>query len=210
MATGAQTPLDPYPDNLYGVSESVDLGLVSGLHRLSPRERAVIALTDCAGFGVAEVAEMLETTEGWVDRTLRLARGALDAATAEPPPAAGSDVERLVVERLRVALEERDRDAVEALLTEDVALSCTRRWATFRSRRRVARILCERMDDGGGLQLLPTRASGQPAFGCYEAAGGRALGMLALTLCGPQVAALTRFWDNDVLPYFGLPDELSR
>jgi hypothetical protein len=212
MATNAATPLDPYPDGLYGVSESVELALVAGLHQLSARERAVIALTDVAGFGISEVAEMLETTEGWVDRTRRLARGALEAAAAqppdEPPPAGDSEGERLLVARFQAALEDRDRAALVALLAEDVALTCTRRWAVYRGRERVAGILVERMDEEG-LSLVPTRASGQPAFGCYRP-GGEARGMLAITLCGERVASLTRFWDNEVLPYFGLPGELSR
>jgi RNA polymerase sigma-70 factor, ECF subfamily len=215
MAPNAATPVDPYPDGLYDISDSVGLALVAGLQRLSARERAVIALIDVAGFGVAEVAEMLEATEGWVDRTRRLARGALDAAAAqprgEPPPEVGSEIELLLVDRFRAALESRDRSAIVALLAEDVALTCTRRWAICRERARVADILCERMDEEG-LWLLPTRANGQPAFGCYapgdEPGLRQASGLLAITLRGDRVATLTRFWDNDVLPYFGLPDTL--
>jgi RNA polymerase sigma-70 factor (ECF subfamily) len=216
MAPNAATPVDPYPDGLYGISDSVGLALVAGLQRLSARERAVIALTDVAGFGVAEVAEMLEATEGWVDRTRRLARGALDAAAAqprgEPPPEVSSEIAPLLVDRFRAALESRDRSALVALLAEDVALTCTRRWEIYRERERVADILCERMDEEG-LWLLPTRANGQPAFGCYapgdEPGLSQASGLLALTLRGDRVATLTRFWDNDLLPYFGLPDTLA-
>jgi hypothetical protein len=212
MATSAATPLDPYPDELYGVNESVGLALVAGLHRLSARERAVIALTDVAGFGVAEVAEMLETTEGWVDRTRRLARGALGAAAVEslgePTLEAGSESERLLVERLRIALERRDRPGVVALLADDVALTCTRRWAVYRGREWITGILCERMDEES-LRLLPTRANGQPAFGCYEARAGHPRGLLGITVRGDRVATLTRFWDTTVLPYFGLPGALA-
>jgi hypothetical protein len=207
MATDAHTPLDPYPDRLYGVSDSVGLGYVAGLHRLSPRERAVIALTDCAGFGTAEVAEILETSEGWVERTQRLARGALAAAGAAAEPATSPQGEPLVVERFQAALEDRDRAAIVGLLTEDVALSCTRRWAIYRGRERVARILTQRMDDEG-LWLVATRANGQPAFGCYECGGGRPTGMLTMTLRRDRIATLTRFWSNEVMPYFGLPDAL--
>ena len=207
MAQNAATSLDPYPDGLYGVSDSVGLGFVAGLHGLSPRERAVIALTDVAGFGTADVAEMLQSSQGWVERTRRLARGALDAAGASAEPGASSQGQRLLVQRLRAGLEDRDRPAIAALLAEDAALSCTKRWAVYRGRERVARILCERMYDEG-LRLVSTRANGQPAFGCYEARGGGARGLLAVTLQGERVGALTRFWDNDVLPYFGLPDAL--
>jgi RNA polymerase sigma-70 factor (ECF subfamily) len=216
MASGAATPLDPYPDGLYGISESVGLGLVAGMQRLSARERAVIALTDVAGFGVAEAAEMLEATEGWVERTRRLARSALGAAPAESPgespPQAGSEIERLLAERLQTGLEAGDRARIIPLLAEDVTLTCTRRWAVYPGRERVATILCERMDREG-LWLVPTRANGQPAFGCYvpdpETRTSEARGLLTILLRGNRVGNLTRFWDNDVLPYFGLPDALT-
>jgi hypothetical protein len=216
MASNAATPLDPYPDGLYGVSESVGLGLVAGMQRLSARERAVIALTDIAGFGVAEAAEMLEATEGWVDYTRRLARSALDAAAAEPrgepPPEAGSEIERLLAERLQLGLEARDRGRIVPLLAEDVTLTCTRRWVVYPGRERVASLLCERMDEEG-LWLVPTRANGQPAFGCYvpdpETRTSEARGLLTISLRGDRVGNLTRFWDNDVLSYFGLPDALT-
>jgi hypothetical protein len=211
MATNAAKPVDPYPDGLYGISESVGLAMVAGLQRLPARERAVVALTDVAGFGVGEVAEMLEATEDWVDRTRQRARLALAArpsvAGAEPPPEAGSEMERSIVERLQAALEEVDAGAIVDLLADDVTLSCTRRWAVYRGRDRVADILCGRMCDER-LRLVPTRANGQPAFGCYGP-DGRARGLLAITLCGGRVANLTRFWDNAVLPYFDLPERLG-
>jgi RNA polymerase sigma-70 factor (ECF subfamily) len=216
MASNAATPVDPYPDGLYGISESVGLGLVAGMQRLSARERAVIALTDVAGFSVAEAAEMLEATEDWVDYTRRLARSTLDAAAVEPrgepPPEAGSEIDRLLAERLQARLEARDRGRIVPLLAEDVTLTCTRRWAVYLGRERVASILCERMDEEG-LWLVPTRANGQPAFGCYvpdpETRTGKARGLLTITLRGDRVGSLTRFWDNDVLSYFGLPDALT-
>jgi RNA polymerase sigma-70 factor (ECF subfamily) len=37
----------------------------------------------------------------------------------------------------------------------------------------------------------------------------RAHGMLVLTLSGDRISALTRFIDNSLLPYFGLPRTLS-
>jgi RNA polymerase sigma-70 factor (ECF subfamily) len=65
---------------------------------------------------------------------------------------------------------------------------------------------------GERLRLVATRANGQPAFGCYVAEPGAASaparGLLAFTVAGDLVSSLTRFWDNDVLSYFGLPDAL--
>ncbi len=214
MAPNAVKPIDPYPDALHADGRSLGLGLVAALHRLPARERAAITLTDVSGFERREVAEMLETTEAWVERTVRRARAAV-RATAGPvpgrPPGSGSEAERRLIARLAAALERVDAAAVGELLAENVSLGCTRRWAVFRGRERVAAILCDRMTDER-LSLVPTRANGQPAFGCYVADPhepvARARGLLAITLAGNLVVGLTRFWDNDVLPYFGLPDVL--
>jgi hypothetical protein len=63
-----------------------------------------------------------------------------------------------------------------------------------------------------GIRLVPTRANGQPAFGCYinapQAPIAHAHGILVLTLEGDRISAITRFLDNAVLPRFGLPRTL--
>jgi hypothetical protein len=56
---------------------------------------------------------------------------------------------------------------------------------------------------GAPLELRPTRANGQPAFGCYL--HSRAWGFLALTLSGEQIAAITFFSDPSPVGRFGLP-----
>ena len=62
---------------------------------------------------------------------------------------------------------------------------------------------------GAPLRLVPTRANGQPAFGCYfpspETAVARPYGLLVLTLQGEQISAMTWFADSSVFPVFGLP-----
>ena len=59
--------------------------------------------------------------------------------------------------------------------------------------------------------LVPTRANGQPAFGTYlrSTSDGirRGTGLVVLTLAGDRISAVTRF-DNNVLPWFGLPRSL--
>jgi len=62
-------------------------------------------------------------------------------------------------------------------------------------------------------RLVPTRANGQPAFGCYlqdEQAGVfRAHGMIVLTLSGDRISAVTRFVDNSSMARFGMPRMLA-
>jgi RNA polymerase sigma-70 factor (ECF subfamily) len=58
-------------------------------------------------------------------------------------------------------------------------------------------------------RLIPTRANGQPAFGCYlsdpAATVAHAHSLIVLTLAGDRVSGITRFTDNGVLRLFGLP-----
>lgn len=65
---------------------------------------------------------------------------------------------------------------------------------------------------GGALErfrLVPVRANGQPAFGCYlkdpHVPVARAYGLIVLALRGDRVAAITGFADTSVFGPFGLP-----
>jgi RNA polymerase sigma-70 factor (ECF subfamily) len=63
---------------------------------------------------------------------------------------------------------------------------------------------------GRRFDLVPTRANCQPAFGAYLRASSGirpGVGFIVLTLAGDRICALTRF-DNNVLPWFGLPRSL--
>ena len=74
----------------------------------------------------------------------------------------------------------------------------------------VARFYASVFRPGRTYDLVPTRANGQLAFGAYlhTPSGIRhGAGLLVLTATGDRISALTRF-DNDVLPWFGLPRSL--
>lgn len=78
--------------------------------------------------------------------------------------------------------------------------------------RAAARLFASIFGSGRRVDLVPTRANGQPAFGAYmRAATGirHGSGLFVLTLAGDQICAFTRF-DNGVLPWFGLPRSLPR
>ena len=74
----------------------------------------------------------------------------------------------------------------------------------------VARLFASIFRSGRRVDLVPTRANGQPAFGAYlHASTGirHGTGLFVLTLTGGRICAFTRF-DNSVLPWFGLPRSL--
>lgn len=66
---------------------------------------------------------------------------------------------------------------------------------------------------GRRYRLVPSRANGQPAYGCYlqdsHAPIVRAHGLLVLNLEGDQIFAVTRLVDSAVLPPFWLPRTLA-
>jgi len=59
---------------------------------------------------------------------------------------------------------------------------------------------------GAPLQVRPTRANGQPAFGCYLRS--EPWGMIVLTLSGSKVDEITFFIDPALHARFGLPEHI--
>jgi RNA polymerase sigma-70 factor (TIGR02960 family) len=220
--------LEPYPDVLfadipdeapgpearYETKEAIALAFIVGLQHLPPQQRAVLVLRDVLGFRAGEVAEMLETTEPAVNSLLLRARAAfesrLPAAGRERAPLPNSKRERDIVGRLADAFEAGDIDGVVALLTDDVWLTMPPEPYEYQGPTAVGAFLGDRAARRGApLRLVPTRANGQPAFGCYfpspQAEIARPYGLLVLTLEGNQVSAMTWFAGSSVFSHFGLP-----
>jgi RNA polymerase sigma-70 factor (ECF subfamily) len=220
--------LEPYPDVLlegladgapgpearYEAKEATALAFVAGLQHLPPQQRAVLVLRDVLSFRAAEVAEMLDTSEAAVNSLLRRARTTLDsrlpAAGRERAPLPNSRREREVVGRFADAIETGDVDGVLALLTDDAWLTMPPQPHEYQGAAAIGHFLHDRAASRGApLRLVPTRANGQPAFGCYFPCPhtdiARPYGLLVLTLEGSNVAEITFFADSGVFPHFGLP-----
>src|SRR5687767_3639300 len=212
--------LEPYPDALleglpdqshdpearYEAREAIGLAFVAGLQRLPPRQRAVLVLRDVLGFRAAEVAETLGVTEASVTSALHRARAALDArqpaGQPEQAPLPDSPAERELVARFTDAFEGGDVERVVALLTDDAWLTMPPEPLEYQGPAAIARFLST-VPAGGRLdmfRLVPTRANGQPAFGCYlrdpHTPIAHAYGFMVLTLRGDRVAAITGFPDT--------------
>jgi RNA polymerase sigma-70 factor (TIGR02960 family) len=223
--------LEPYPDALlegvadtsqapearYEMREAVGLAFVAALQHLPPRQRAVLVLRDVLGLRMAEVADMLESSEASVKGVLQRARATLDtrlpAGGRERAPLPSSAGERELVRRFVDAVERGDIDGIVSLLTVDAWLTMPPQPYEYQGAAAIAGFLHDRqIRRGAPLRLVPTRANGQPAFGCYlpdpQAAIAHAYGLLVLTLQGDRISAITWFVDRSLFPHFGLPRTL--
>jgi RNA polymerase sigma-70 factor (ECF subfamily) len=196
----------PGPEARYGARESVRLAFVAGLQRLPPRQAATLVLRDVLGYSAAEVAGMLDTTETAVKGALQRARATLRARRTDPDEVrAGSARERDLAERFAAAFVAGDIDGVVALLTDDAWLAMPPAPHEYHGRPAIAAFLRVSGAWRGArpLRLAPTRANGQPAFGCYIA--GAPAGILVLTVHSGGIGGLTRFLDTGLHGPFGLP-----
>jgi RNA polymerase sigma-70 factor (TIGR02960 family) len=205
----------PGPEARYEQTEAISLAFVTALQVLPPRQLAVLILRDVLGFHASEVAGMLDSTVESVTSALKRARASLQrqqppAAGREPPPAAGSPAEDAIVAKFVRAYESADLDAVIALLTDDVFISMPPMPFEYQGREAAARFCALLFRAGRQVDLVPTRANGQPAFGAYlrTPAGLRhGTGLFVLSLADDRICAMTRF-ENSVFPWFGLPRSL--
>jgi RNA polymerase sigma-70 factor (TIGR02960 family) len=207
----------PGPAALYETREATALAFVAGLQRLPPLQRTALVLRDVLGFSANESASMMETTEASVKGALQRARAALAqrpiASSHAPVP--DSPQEREVVGRFVDAVERGDTEAVVALLADDAWVTMPPYPFEYQGKDAITLFLADRARlRGAPLRVVPTRANGQPAFGCYlddrHAPIARPFGFLVLTLDGEQISAITFFSDTSVFARFGLPRTLPR
>jgi RNA polymerase sigma-70 factor (TIGR02960 family) len=221
--------LDPYPDVLldgvpdtapgpdarYEMRESVGLAFSAGLQHLPPRQRAALVLREVLGFRTSEVASMLGTSEAAVKGALQRARATLEARLpgggAERAPVPGSARERELVAQFAAAVENGDTARVIALLADDAWLTMPPQPYEYQGGEAIAKFIARERGDrrDANLRLVPTRANGQPAFGCYlpdpNAPVARAYGIMVLGLSEGRVSAITWFGERSLFAHFGLP-----
>jgi RNA polymerase sigma-70 factor (ECF subfamily) len=178
--------LEPYPDVLlgglrdqadgpdlrYAEREAIGLAFMIALQRLSPLQRAALVLRDVLAFRASEVAEMLGVTEVSVNRALQRARHTVDRAVQpgelDAAPAPHSAEEREVVARFATAFQAGDVPGV-VLLTDDALMTMPPEPLEYQGPAAIGSFLAT-VPAAGALErfrLVPTRANGQPAFGCY-------------------------------------------
>jgi RNA polymerase sigma-70 factor (TIGR02960 family) len=225
---GELTWLQPYPDTLlegiadpapgpearYQATEAVELAFVAGLQHLPPRQAAALVLRDVLGFATDEVAGMLGTSPTAVKGALQRARATLDRARAGqtgPAPRPGPAAEHQLARRFADAYVAADLPGIVGLLTDDAWLSMPPAPHEYHGPDAIAGFLRASFTYRGEdrVQLLPTRANTQPAFGSYLAGPGQPVatpaGLFVLTMAGDRIQAITRFHLEGLYPRFGLP-----
>jgi RNA polymerase sigma-70 factor (TIGR02960 family) len=205
--------LQPYPDVLLAADdpsvrslarEGVELAFVATLQALPPRQTAALVLCDVLGFGVAEVAGMLDVPGTTVKGLLQRARAAMPAA----PPVGSAGADAKLAREFATAFEADDVQGVVALLTDEAWLAMPPATERYDGPTAIASFLRASAAGrpGVGYTLLATRANGHPAFGCYLENRARGVLVLVPDRTGTRVAGIARFLDDDLHRRFGLPD----
>jgi RNA polymerase sigma-70 factor (ECF subfamily) len=221
-----ETPpwLEPFPDEPDDPSspetaierrESVEVAFVAAFQHLPAKERAVLLLRDVLGFTANETAHLLDTTVAAVTSRLQRARGRVRARLPEQSQrdtlrAVGDDRVRALVTAYVEAWERQDADAIVALATADAVFSMPPEPVRLRGRADIGRFLRDaplRRE----WRLVPVRAGGQVAFGCYlrEGGGWVAHSVDVVTLRGDRIERITAFNDARLPARFGLPGRLD-
>ena len=188
------------PDARYEQRESVSR-LIAALQHLPGTQRAALILRDVLGFSARESAEVLETTVASVNGALQRGRKAASERLPSQSQQAtlralGDDGIRDVVERY-IDVSRRERHPLA--LAEDATFSMPLpNW--YRGHDAIRTFLV-RFPLEERWRLLPARANGQLAFGCYawdaDEGAYTALSLDVLTMDGDRAAEVVSF----VTPY---------
>ena len=223
--------VEPYPDAAVGLEdgpaspearyeqrESVELAFVAALQHLPARQRAVLILRDVLGFSARETAATLETSPPAVDSALQRAHRAVDERLPERSQQAmlrslDDQGLREIVDRYVDAFERADVDAVVSMLAADGAFTMPPVPTWYRGHEAVAAFLSDYVLAGDKRwRLVPARANGQLAFGNYRWDEARSIfeprSLSVLTLGREGIAEITTFLGPEMMPRFGLPDEV--
>jgi RNA polymerase sigma-70 factor (ECF subfamily) len=203
------------PAELAESRETIRLAFVAALQHLPPRQRAVLILREVLRWKATEVAELLDTTVASVNSALQRARAGLAAGdvtvagTSEP----ADDEQRALLARYVDAFERYDMDSLTALLHEDATWSMPPYELWLRTHRDIRRWCLGPGIGCRGSRLVPTVASGSPAFGQYKPAPGGGYepwSLQVLELSAGRITGISFFLDTARLfPLFGLPPRLE-
>jgi RNA polymerase sigma-70 factor (ECF subfamily) len=204
--------LFPSPATAAETRESVAIAFIALLQRLPPRQRAVLLLKDVVGWSADEIASGLGLSLPSVNSALHRAR-----RTIAIEPARADEPEPELLRAYVRSWEERDVDALVALLRQDVVFAMPPRAIWFRGADAVARFVATPRFAAflaRGLRVQLARANGLPALAFYAIgpAGGppRRHSIQLVRFVAGQVAEATTFIGEDYLRGFDLAETFDR
>lgn len=206
-------PSDADPFQLTALRQSIRLAFVAALQHLPPRQRAALLLVEVLGWSAAEVGECLDMSVAAVNSALQRARATVALARRDDSAEPLTGEQSRLLDRYVEAFQRYDIDALVTLLRDDATLSMPPYTLWLRGRDAIRSWLLGRGIGCRGSRLVPTNASGLPAFGQYRLGPDgvhRPWSLTVLELSGTHIAAWNAFLDTDELfPLFGLPPQLA-
>lgn len=204
--------LDGDPAQVAAARDTIRLAFVSALQRLPARQRAALTLCEVLDWPVREVAELLDTTVPAINSALQRARATMAAAPVGESTAPLTAKQEELLARYMAAFERYDMDALAKLLHEDVVQTMPPFAMWLQGR---ADLLTWYVGPGAeceGSRLLPTMASGCPAFAQYRVdpdGGYKPWALQVLEVEDGLVVGVHAFLDTDEsFERFGLPAHL--
>jgi RNA polymerase sigma-70 factor, ECF subfamily len=210
--------LEPYPDLLLdGVAspaagpeetveerERIGLAFVAAMQLLPPKQRVTVVLRDVLDWSAREVAELLDDTVPAVNSALQRGRDRLQRerdqgslARAHAPTNAAE--EERVMRRFQEAWAAVDFDGIVSLLADDALLTMPPEAQRFEGSAQIGGFFATAPLDGrlDRIQLVPTRANGQPALAAYADERGDgvfdAYGVMVFAIRGNRIDGITGF-----------------
>jgi RNA polymerase sigma-70 factor, ECF subfamily len=213
---GRVVPADADPAEQAVARETLRLAFVAALQHLPPRQRAVLVLFEVLRWSAAEIADLLGTSVPAVNSALQRARATL---AARPPLVTESldpldGAQRELLERYVDAFERYDMDALTELLAADVTQSMPPYDLWLEGPAEIRAWMVGPGHGCEGSRLVPTVASGTPAFGQYrrrtDGRGHEPWALQVVEIADRRIVGLTAFLDTGrYFPMFGLPAQLD-
>ena len=196
------------PEEQASLRQSIRLAFIAALQKLPAKQRAALLMAGVLDYPVAEIAETLETSVASVNSALQRARTSLAKRNTEEPATLTAPQQQMLG-RYVTAFESYDVDSLTALMQEDVTF-CMPPYSLWLQSPSEVRTWMLGLGSGcRGSLLVPTFASGWPAFAQYRSApegGHKAWALIVLELVGDRIAGVNTFLDVEKLfPRFGLP-----
>jgi RNA polymerase sigma-70 factor (ECF subfamily) len=223
LALGRPRPeatwVQPIPDSLIAsdgadpadavvARESIRLAFIAALQSLQPRQRAVLILRDVLRWKSQEVAQLLGTSAGAVNSTLRRARAAMDQTDVDAV-AQAPELDFELLAQYVAAFEHYDVDALVALLAADATLTMPPFEVWLKGIEDIGRFLAAMADQGGRDQVVAVAANGCPALAIYRPDGDSgelaAFSIHVLECANGRVVAIHAFLDPGLFGVFELP-----